>query len=89
MFNFGVLKYNRSTEVVTTVVNTGQGYNTMRAVTVLKLLLNCLLIKHNNYAFEELTHTNDQLLHTHTHTHTHKLTQQFPMNITYCLYSTP
>jgi hypothetical protein len=53
-------------EVVT--INTGEGYNTMRAMTVIKLLLNCLLIKHNNYAFEVLTHTNDQLLHTHTHT---------------------
>jgi hypothetical protein len=48
-----------NTEVVTAVVNTGQGYNTMRAVTIIKLLLNCLLIKHNNYAFEQLTHTND------------------------------
>jgi hypothetical protein len=66
-------EYNNSssvcinTEVVTAVVNTGQGYNTMRAVTVIKLLLNCLLIKHNNYAFGKLTHTNDELLHTHSH----------------------
>jgi hypothetical protein len=37
------------------VVNTGQGYNTMRAVTVIKLLLKCLLIKQNNFAFGELT----------------------------------
>jgi hypothetical protein len=56
-----------NTEVITTVVNTGQGYNTIHAVKVVKLLLNCLLIKHN-YAFGEFTHINDQLLYTHTHT---------------------
>jgi hypothetical protein len=53
-----------NTEVVTAVVNNEQGYNTMRVVTVIKLLLNCLLIKHNNYVFGELTYNNDQLLHT-------------------------
>jgi hypothetical protein len=54
-------------EVVTAVVNTGQGYNTMRVVMLIKLLLNCLLIKHKNYPFGELTHTKNQLLHTHSH----------------------
>jgi len=40
--------------------------NAMRAVMVIKLLFNCFLVKRNNYAFGELTHTNDQLLHSNS-----------------------